>query len=487
MRYNVQFKDNHFLTPTTYTQELSEYVQGLRYEDIPAQVVERAKMMLIRVIGAALAARDLPAAQKAWKMALEANGGNGGPIPVWGSGRRMSAINAALAMGTMADAMDWEDCSATGNPSAGVIPCAWIAATERRRSGRDLIAAIVAGYEACQRIALAVQPSDEQWNAKGWGLTSWQVFAALLPACKAYGLDARKINQAIGMASEHSVLPTNYHAVTLSDFKHYEYGYRARDGILIAKSVEKGIHNNLDGLDVPTGYTGTMCGNAGKFSAVEEKKQDIQNDADPGWLTRDLGKRYLLLDAVGKQWPTDLCAQAPAKAVSELLKEYQFTWEEVEEVLVEPATENRMWAPEDGFLSTTQAQFSIPYAVAAVLMEIAPANWYVPDTMSDPQLLALAGKVKAGPGPEDSVLGSLKQLRKGSFSRKTVTVTLKNGTKYTAAASGPAGAQDLEASVAWFLDHVGPVLGTDRLKAAAESLRAIEEIPDVAELAALLG
>ena len=43
---------------------------------------------------------------------------------------KMAAVNAALALGTMSDALDWEDCSWTGHPAAGVIPCAWLAAEE---------------------------------------------------------------------------------------------------------------------------------------------------------------------------------------------------------------------------------------------------------------------------------------------------------------------------------------------------------------------
>ena len=66
-------------------------------------------------------------------------------------------------------------------------------------SGKDLITAIVAGYEVYQRIAMAVQPSEERRRTKGWGLTSWQIFACIIPIAKLYGLDARKVDQSIGM------------------------------------------------------------------------------------------------------------------------------------------------------------------------------------------------------------------------------------------------------------------------------------------------
>lgn len=142
---------------------------------------------------------------------------------------------------------------------------------------------------------MAVQPSDERWKTKGWGLTSWQIFGAIVPIAKLYGFDARKVNQAIGVGCESSTLPTAYHATTMSDFYHYEHGYRARDGFMIAKSVEKGIHNQLDALDEPRCYTGVIC-----------------DDADLSWLTRDLGKWYLTMETLMKHWPgqhvgTDLC------------------------------------------------------------------------------------------------------------------------------------------------------------------------------------
>ena len=186
MRYNRLYKDNDFLTPTTYTQELSEYAEQLSYEDIPPEVVERAKMILLQTIGAALAAKETPIAEKAVKMAREANGGPGGPATVWGMDEKMAAVNAALVLGTISDALDWEDCSWTGHPAAGVIPCAWLAAEEKHKSGKELITAIVAGYEVYQRIAMAVQPSDERWKTKGWGLTSWQIFACILPVAIKY-------------------------------------------------------------------------------------------------------------------------------------------------------------------------------------------------------------------------------------------------------------------------------------------------------------
>ena len=66
-------------------------------------------MILLQTIGASLAAKGTPIAEKIEKMAREANGGPGGPTTVWGTDDKMAAVNAALVLGTISDALDWED------------------------------------------------------------------------------------------------------------------------------------------------------------------------------------------------------------------------------------------------------------------------------------------------------------------------------------------------------------------------------------------
>ena len=490
MRYNRLYKDNHFLTPTTYTQQLSEYTANLKFEDLPPEVVERAKMILLQTIGVSLAAKNTAITKKVLKMAEEANGGDGGPTSVWGTGKKMSAINAALALGTMSDALDWEDCSWTGHPAAGVIPCAWLAAEERHMSGKDLITAIVAGYEVYQRIAMAVQPSEERRRTKGWGLTSWQICACIIPIAKLYGLDARKVDQSIGMGCECSTTPTCYHETTMSDFYHYEHGYRARDGFSIVKAVEKGIHNCRDALDEPRCYTGVVCGNDGSNGSNETTIRS--GEADLTWLTRDLGKRYLIMETLLKHWPANMWVQTSVEIVKDLVEKYGFGPEDVEEIVVDPGVLKRMWAPEDGFTSVTHAQFSIPFVIASYLYNHTPgAQWYAQENLRDPKVIALARKVKPGPSPTDSPAVGFKMFREEKgYPMKTITVTLKDGTKYEGKMDchpgHPKNMMSREEFAARFRIQAAPALQGEKLEAALETLCNIENVEDIATLAGLL-
>ena len=490
MRYNRLYKDNNFLTPTNYTQQLSAYTVNLKYEDLPPEVVERAKMILLQTIGVALASKNTAIAQKALKMALEANGGNGGPTAVWGSGKKMGTINAALALGTMSDALDWEDCSWTGHPAAGVIPCAWLAAEEKHKSGKDLIAAIVAGYEVYQRIAMAVQPSEQRRKEKGWGLTSWQIFGCIIPIAKLYGFDARKVDQSIGMGCECSTTPTCYHEVTMSDFYHYEHGYRARDGFSIAKAVEKGIHNCRDALDEPRCYTGVVCGNDGSNGSNATTIRS--SEADLSWLTKDLGKRYLIMETLLKHWPANMWVQTSVEIVKDLVEQHGFGPEDVEEITIDPPVMKRMWAPDDGFTSVTHAQFSIPFVIASYLYDHTPgAQWYAPEKLRDPKIIALALKVKPGPSPVDSPASGFKMFREETgYPMKTITVTLKDGTKYVGKMDchpgHPANMMTREQFADRFRIQAAPALEGERLEKALAVLCNIENEPDIGALGDLL-
>ena len=474
MRYNRLYKDNNFIPLTNYTQTLSQFVSDIKYENIPAEVIERAKMIMLQTIGVTLAARNTSITEKICKIAVEANGGEGGTTTVWGTGKKLSAINSALALGTMSDALDWEDCSWTGHPSAGVIPCAWIAAEEKHKSGKDLLTAIVAGYEVYQRIAMAVQPSEKQWIKKDWGLTSWQIFAAIIPIAKLYGFDARKVDQSIGMGCECSTIPVAYHAITMSDFYHYEHGYRARDGFMVAKAVEKGIHNQRDALDEPRCYTAAIC-----------------EDPDPTWFTRDLGSRWLTMETLMKHWPANMWVQTPAEIIADMVQIHGFVPESIESIVIEPPIIDRMWAPDEGFTYVTHAQFSVPYVIATMLYHPVPgAYWYTPEMMKNPKIIDLAKRVTPGASPSDSPMSGFDQFRSGSYPMKTITVTLKNGQVYTGSMDchkgHPKNMMTRNEFVERFRLQASPALSGNNLEKAIDVLCNIEFAEDISNVSCLL-
>ena len=460
---------------TNYTDILSEFTVNTNYEDIPPEVIERAKMIMLQTIGVSLAAKNVPGTKKAAEMALAANGGPGGTTTGWVTGDKLSPANAAFLSGALSDLLDWEDTSWTGHPSCGIVPCAWVMAEHLKKSGKDLLTAIVLGYEVYQRIACAVQPSLDFQAVHGWGLTSWQIFGCLIPAVKLMGLDANAVNKAIGLGTACSTLPTCLHEFTMSDFYHYEHGLRARDGILIADLVSKGVHNFMDGLDDPAAYANLMT-----------------DSYAPEWYTKDLGTSWLTMTTLLKHWPCNMWVQTPVELANDLILGNGLTKDDIQEIIIDPPRMSRMdLPPEGGFKSLTHAQFSIPYVISALLHEPTPgAHWYSKEMLSNPDVIEFAKRVKPGNSPPDPRGLGFKLFREGSFLMKTMTVTTKDGRTLTRSMDchpgHPANMMTREQFVDRFRIQASPVLSGEKLEQAIEALCNIEQCDDISTLSQFL-
>ena len=151
----MSFRMNADKIHTTYTKTLSEFLTNLKYEDIPEEVRQRAKLIAIQTIGAGLATKGTPIGEKA--VAIGKMCGCGEPTAtLWTDGSKVSMTAAAYTAGTITDALDWEDCSWVGHPSASIVPVSIIVGEALKKSGKDVITAIVAAYETSQRIAMVV-------------------------------------------------------------------------------------------------------------------------------------------------------------------------------------------------------------------------------------------------------------------------------------------------------------------------------------------
>ncbi len=270
----------HKLT-TTYTQELSAYIARLRYEDIPEPVLRRAKAIVLHTLGSALASRDLPQSRTALALTALCGGGQEGDTVSWADGSSLSLENACMLNTWLADLpLSPSDCSCTGHPAAGIVSVAWGLAQSLGLSGRELLTAVVAGFEVYLRIAGAVAPSAEDVAARGTGMTSWQLFAAMVPALKLMGHDELQINKGLSMVTTCVPIPASFHVTCGSDVYHFEHAFRSKTAVTLARCAKLGVENLEDGLDDFNAF-GTL----------------MTSDHRPDRYTQGLGQAWLLLDA----------------------------------------------------------------------------------------------------------------------------------------------------------------------------------------------
>lgn len=470
----MSFRLNADSITTNYTRTLAEFIADLKYEDIPAEVRERAKLIAIQTIGVGLAAGGTPIGDRAVSIAKSC--GYGEPAAtLWTDGSKVSMTAAAFAAGTLADALDWEDCSWVGHPSAGIIPVAVIVAEATKKSGKDLITAIVAAYETSQRISMVVQP-DLDWDfMNGWGLTSWQIFPALVPAAKLLDLSPEQINQAFGFGCLCCPIPSNLHHITMSDAYHFEHGFRAKDGVLCALAAKAGVDNYMDCFDDTYSWDYHMCPNP---------KHE--------WYTKDLGNFWLTCETLLKHWPANMWIQTSLELADILRKKHNIKAQNIEEIILDPPTKYRMFYDSKGYTSLVQAQFSIPFMLATYFLnpDQPGKSWFERSLLTNPELLELAGRVHGGSSKPDEPGGCFDMFRKGDYPVKTLTIRTKDGKTYSHSMARhpghPRNMMTLEQIIDRFYIQASATLNDEKLERAATLLADLENCPDISLLGEFL-
>ena len=450
----------HGAPATDMTRQLCHFIKTLRYEDIPPAVIERAKMMVMQTVGVSLCSAELKQVRDCIEISKEMSPGNEGTATLWADGKKVSWEAAAFTAGTMGDTLDWEDCSVTGHPSCGVIPAAVIASEVLHKSGRDLLTAVVAGYEVYQRVALA---------GRG-GIPSYNIFGILPVMMKLMDLSEEQMNQAFGVGTACATIPANVHELTMSDSLNYLYGCRAENCVTMIKTVLNGIQNMEDAFDDPSAYL-AHCGYQ-----------------EPEWLTKELGEHWMMMDMLlVKHWPANVFVQTYAELAARLVTRNRFNPGDIEEIVIRPSVAFRHWYTDMGYESVTQAQFSIPYATACAMYHPKPgAVWYQPETMKDPKIIALMNKVKADGFVKMGGLKLIKDMIDGKHPEKFMIVRMKDGTEYVESAFTRPGRPSYMRTREEFKDRfrleTRNVLSAGKIEGALDCICHLDEIEDAAVL-----
>ncbi|TLP71523.1 MmgE/PrpD family protein [Pseudomonas nitroreducens] len=258
------------------THALAEFLAGLRYEDLPTSVVEYTEELFLDWLGSALASQNrhpIPLFQRyAQRM-----GPASGKSRVLVDGTSTSAYFAALVNGASSHLVEQDDLhnSSVLHPATVVFPAALAAAQELGKSGRELILASVAGYEAGIRIGEFL------------GRSHYRIFhttatvgtlAAAVAVGKLLGLDSRQFVNCLGSAGTQAAGLWEF-LRDAADSKQLHTAKAAADGLLAA-------YLTADGL---TGAQNILEGEQGMAAGMS-------SDADPSRLVDGLGTRWALCE-----------------------------------------------------------------------------------------------------------------------------------------------------------------------------------------------
>ena len=449
------------------TRDVAQWVARMSIDEAPPGVVDAARSAIIDTVAVILAG----AAEPVSKIVADAVAEDGA-APVadrLGARLRTSMEGAALVNGVSGHALDYDDVnrSSIGHPSVVILPAALAAAQGAGASGRRLVEAYVAGVEVMTKLGRAMGTAHYR---TGWHATSTLgTLGAAMAAGKVFGLPTEVLQHALAVAaSEASGSRQNFGTMT----KPYHPGHAARCGVAAARLARRGMTGDTTILEAPLGYFAIFA----------------YGEAGPAGLAASLGNPY---DVVSpgmnvKRYPCCYATHRAADAVLDLVREYELRAGDVEsaEVTVPPGglaavTRDR---PRTGL----EGKFSLPYVVAAALLDGRVAlDSFTDEKVLRPDAQALLRAVR--PVEDPSIAVEFNPIEEGYV---TVKIHRRSGAPLKRRVDYPRGAPQnplsREELHEKFRDCARGVLPPVQSARALDLLASIEALPRLDDLIASL-
>lgn len=447
------------------TASLGTFARDLRFEDIPAEGIQRAKASILDAIGCALAGSSTDEAVPVRNMVL-ADGGE--PVArLFGTPHRLPPAAAALANATAGHALDYDDSSPPmiGHPSITLASSTFALADRDHLSGRDVIAAYVAGLDVGARLGRYLNPSH---YAAGWHATATLGTLASATACaKLTGLDQKGIRTAVGIAaSSASGIRKNFGSMV----KPLHAGFAARNGVIAALLAGYGHTADLDALDGERGFIDVFGG------ATRANLDGVRFDiAQPLEIVRSgVGiKRYACCGCTHSALDALLAIRGKHHPDPSKVKRIDITMNSlVPDILVHHNP-----------TSPAQAKFSMEYCLAVALLDgDCGIAQFSEERVHEPSVRALTARVS--PRVDEAIVYS------NGVYPGTVTVHMEDGQAYSQHAEEALGHPDFPLSLpdlrAKFLSCATLAMTQSRAEQAFDALANLEQIADLNTLTELL-
>ncbi len=374
--------------------KIAEFVLSRR--DMPQSAINMSATLLIDTIGVAAGAADMEAGRIARDHAFAFHGA-GAPdhaAHMMFDGRRASVPGAAFAAATQIDNLDAHD---GYNPTKGHIGCAVVPAlfafAEARPelTARDALIALVMSYEIAARAALALHATVSDYHTSG----AWNALGVAALGCRLISASPDHLRHALGIAEYHGPRSQMMREIANPTMLHDGSGMGALVGSMAALMAQDGFE--------------------GAPSITVEADDVAQHWADLGEIWT-IERNYI------KPYPICRWAHAALDALSGLMRDHAFCADDVIRIEVNTFSQAAALFP-DMPATTSQAQYSMPFALAVMLVHgrIGPKD-ISGAALSDPKIAAVLAKVSVREEPRHS-----QRFPVGRWS--DVVVTLKDGSR----------------------------------------------------------
>ena len=361
-----------------YLNKISDFCADLKYTDLPEEVIQRAKEVIadsLAVIAAGAQEQEVcELTARLYK--------NSGQSVLLGDGRRTDPMNAALINGTAGTFLELDEGNqfARGHPAIHVVPAVLAQAEAEKLSGRDLILALVLGYEIGARIGIAAKIRMSMHPHGTWGTTG-----AAVAVGKLMGYNAGQFKELINVSSCLALATSRKTMLEGGTVRNVYSGVSNYMGVLAHNLTVSGFTGEADGLG-----TGTVYG------------QVISETFDTGAMLEDLGQRYEIARNYFKMHACCRYNHSTLDALEKIarnLPDQRIPYNKVKSVEVKTYSLAAQLCDQNP-QNMLAAKFSIPFAVATYLYHNDTGlACFRAEKVSVPEIKALANKVTVRENP----------------------------------------------------------------------------------------
>ena len=447
-------------------RELAKRINGLNYAGLPDPAIHWAKVGILDTVGVTLAGAREDCARIVEGIAAR---GGAGPSLIFGGSRRTAPLEAALVNGTASHALDFDDMNNTlgGHPSAPILPALFALADEIGASGRDFLAAYVAGFETECKIGMGVHFYH---YTKGWHPTATLgVFGAAAACAKLMKLTDEQTATALSIAASlASGIKANFGTMV----KPLHIGHCTRDGMFAALLARDGFSAGDRVFEHKQGFFNVFNGegnyDAGKILPAWGEPLDI---VTPGIAI--------------KQYPCCGSTHSALDAMLKLAREHKPAAEDIERVDVWTHARRLEHTNRPEPKSDLDAKFSVQYCMARALLDRRISiEHFEASAYEAPAVRKLLPRVHAAPYttaqfPADNHFGA------------EVRVALRGGKSLSARMDEPFGRTSDNPLPAGLLKEkfencAARALPRERVSALYSAIQGFENLRDVREVTAII-
>jgi 2-methylcitrate dehydratase PrpD len=449
------------------TETLARFIVETRLDDIPNDVLDRARELVTNTLGVTVGGASQPTGRITIELVREQEARP--RATVIGAGFKSSPILAALANGNSAHALDYDDSqwSPLCHPSVVTLPTALTTGEIQDAGGRDVLGAYILGTEAEMRVGEA---ATAMHYTRGWHSTgTLGALGAAAVSAKLLGLDVNGTRIALGIAaSSASGLRANSGTMT----KPLHAGLASQGGLQAALLAQRGFVARPDVLEHDLGFFNAFNGE-GRYDLAE--------------IDRDLGRRWCLLSPglTIKPSPANTGVGIAVYGTIELVRQHGIAVDEVDRVEVGANPIIPTTLPYTSPETDHEAKYSMQHGIAVALLDgRGGVKQFTQERVADPQIRALYPLVHLYVHPE------LEGVRPERYAALHVRIVLRDGRQHEGWFEYAKGAPD--APYSWdelrerYRECASLTLPAEKVEQTLQMVERIDQVPRIADLLELL-